>query len=145
MYIWSTVYLYDKIEFGINRGNGLNICWNFTNWDLTLCWRDEIFPIENLFKRSDITNFHSMKKPQLLPQEYVIVLCYRVSYWFRTALRLSQPIRVLFISTLGLEAIEKPQLSPSKKQVRIQNCSFKWMCKITNSLYNIRSTWGLSK
>jgi hypothetical protein len=39
--------------------------------------------MQNLFKYLDVTGLHSIKKPQLLPQDDVMIICYLVTYWFK--------------------------------------------------------------
>ena len=39
--------------------------------------------MHNIFKYLDITGFHAIKKPQFLPQDDVMIICYLVTYWFK--------------------------------------------------------------
>ena len=85
--------------------------------------------MHNLFKGLDVTCFHAIKKPQLLPQSDVIIICYLVSYWFRR----------------GLESLTANQSSfhlnarlPSDKETTV--IALKKTNANTQLLYHVKST-----
>jgi hypothetical protein len=87
---------------------------------------------------------HAIKKPQLLPQYDVIIICYLVSYWFRRGLEDFTANQSSFYLNTRLRSSNETTVIVLKKTIANTKLSRQEEDK-NNTLCNIHLTWGFQK